>query len=305
MGMKRSDDDSWDLTTSVGVTATMVAAARAAASRQQHPIIRDPLAEPLVRAAGVELFTRLASGDLEFSDVGTGWMPDFFGVRASFFDGFFPSVLPAGIRQAVIVASGLDSRAYRLQWPAGTVLYEIDQPGVIAFKNAVLSQLDVKPATEVHAVAADLRHDWPMLLRQSGFDPAKPTAWMLEGLMIGYLPGDAQNRMLDQITALSAPGSQLVADHLLANSTSVGSHIAEAAAAWRQQGFDVDFGNLTYSHERNDAEGYLRARGWKTIDHHLTDLLRAAGVPAGDMDTGPNGHGGIHYLTATRNGHDD
>ncbi len=212
--MKRSENDTWDVATSVGVTATMIASARAAASRQTDPIINDPFAEPLVRAAGVEMFTRLASGDLEFSDLGSGWFADFFAFRARFFDDFFPEASFAGIRQAVIVASGLDTRAYRLKWPTGNVVYEIDQPAVIAFKGSTLSRLGALPATELCTVDTDLRHDWPTALRQAGFDSAEPTAWMLEGLMIGYLPADAQNRMLDQITALSAPGSRLIADHL-------------------------------------------------------------------------------------------
>ncbi len=139
--MERSENDSWDVATSVGVTATMVASVRAAASRQTNPIINDPFAEPLVRAAGVEMFTRLASGDLEFSDIASGWFVDFFAVRTRFFDGFFPEASSAGIRQAVIVASGLDSRAYRLKWPTDNVVYEIDQPAVIAFKGSTLSIL--------------------------------------------------------------------------------------------------------------------------------------------------------------------
>lgn len=298
--MKRSDHDTWDLATSVGATATLVAAARAAASRQTDPIINDPFAAPLACAAGVELFARLASGDLEFADIGSGWLPDFFGVRARFFDGFFPAALSAGIRQAVIVASGLDSRAYRLKWPAGTVVYEIDQPEVVAFKNAILSSLGAQPTTELRLVAADLRRDWPNTLQQKGFDRTKPTAWMLEGLMIGYLPGEAQDHLLDQITAMSAPGSQIIADHLPADSGSVGSIIRGLAEEWRQHGFDVDFGNLTYPHDRNDTERYLRDRGWHVIGYRLADLLRDAGVRVGGIDTGPNGPGAVHYLTAEK-----
>jgi methyltransferase (TIGR00027 family) len=302
--MEPSENDTWDLATGVGVTATMVASARAAASRQPNPIINDPFAEPLVRAAGVEMFTRLASGDLEFSDIGSGWFADFFAVRARFFDGFFPEASSAGIRQAVIVASGLDSRAYRLKWPADNVLYEIDQPAVIAFKSSTLFHLDALPATELRTVHTDLRHDWPTALRQAGFDPTAPTAWMLEGLMIGYLPADAQNRMLDQITALSAPGSRLIADHLPCSSTSLGSLLQTVTASWRQRGLDVDFGGLTYSHESNDAERHLKTSGWNTSAHSLIDLLSAARVKAGDMDTGPNGAGAIEYLIATRSGRD-
>jgi methyltransferase (TIGR00027 family) len=298
--MGRTDNDTWDLATSVGVTATMVASARAAATRQTNPIINDPFAEPLVRAAGVDLFARLASGDLEFSDIGSGWVVDYFAVRARFFDGFFPEALADGIRQAVILASGLDSRAYRLHWPAGVVVYEIDQPAVIAFKSATLSDLGAAPAAELRTVGADLRQDWPAALREAGFDAAAPTAWMLEGLMIGYLPGDAQNQMLDHVTSLSAPGSQLVADHLPRGSESIGALLQNVAATWRQHGLDADFAGLMYSHDRNDAEKHLQTCGWTTTSRSFTDLLAAAGVPAGDMDTGPTGQGAIKYLVATR-----
>lgn len=298
--MSRSNDDTWNLATSVGATATLVAAARAAASRQIDPIISDPFAAPLVRAAGVELFARLAGGEVKFADIGSGWLPDFFGVRTRFFDRYFLASLSTGIRQAVIVASGLDSRAYRLTWPTGTVVYEVDQPEVIAFKDSTLSALGVKPAAELRTVGADLRYDWPNALQQKGFDNAKPTAWMLEGLMIGYLPGEAQNHMLDRISALSAQGSQMIADHLPAKSGSVGSIIASLADQWRQHGFDVDFNHLTYPHDQNDTEGYLQALGWHTTAYRLTDLLLDARVSAGSIDAGPNGPGAVHYLTAEK-----
>lgn len=298
--MNRSDDDSWDLATSVGATATMVATARAAASRRPDPIINDPFAAPLACAAGVEVFTLLASGKLDFADIGSDWIPDYFGLRGWFFDGHFAGALAAGVRQAVIVGSGLDARAYRLQWPADAIVYEIDQPGVIEFKRTILTRLGAKPATQLRTVGVDLRHDWPAALRQKGFDPEQPTAWLAEGLMIGYLPGDAQNRMLERITELSADGSRLSADHLPPASKSIGSLILETAAKWRELGYHVDFGNLTYSHKRNDAKAYLESLGWRTTGYSFGDLLGAAGVAAGEMDTGPNGQGAIHYLTASK-----
>ncbi len=296
--MNRSDNDTWDLATSVGATATMVAAARAAASRQADPIIHDPFAEPLVGAAGVELFARLARGELQFADVETSWIMDFFAARTRFFDDFFPTALSAGIRQAVIVGSGLDSRAYRLEWPAGSTVFEIDQPKVIEFKDSILSGLGATPATQLRPVGIDLREDWPTALRQAGFDPAQPTAWLAEGLMIGYLPCDAQNRMLDQLTALSAPGSQLTADHAPGSSISVGSNLQEAAETWKRHGFDVDFGDLIYPHERNDVEKYLQAHGWYTRVYGLADLLNAAGVSGGAQEIVLNRVEAIHYLTA-------
>ncbi|OBI51733.1 SAM-dependent methyltransferase [Mycobacterium kyorinense] len=298
--MQRSDNDTWNLATSVGATATMVAAARAAASRQADPIINDPFAEPLVHAAGIDLFTRLASGELEFADIETGWMMHYFAVRARFFDSFFPSALSAGIRQAVIVGSGLDSRAYRLEWPAGSIVYEIDQPEVIDFKNSVLTRMGATPATQLRTIGIDLRLDWPTALRQAGFDPSSPTAWLAEGLLIGYLPCDAQNRLLHQLTALSAPGSRFTADHLTDDSSSIGSYLLGVAESWKRHGYVVDFGDLTYPRDRSDVEKYLRARGWHTTDYGLGDLLNGAGGSAKIPDNILSGHDALHYLIAAR-----
>ena len=173
--MTRADADSWDVASSVGATATMVAAARAIASREPNAIINDPFAEPLVRAVGVDFFNRLLDGEIGTSDddggAATRLMTDVMAVRTRFFDDFFTE--SAGIRQAVILASGLDARAYRLQWPAGTVVYEIDQPKVIEFKNATMASLGATPTAERRAVSIDLREDWPAALRRNGFDDSQ------------------------------------------------------------------------------------------------------------------------------------
>src|SRR6201996_9641593 len=218
--MARTDNDTWDLASSVGVTATMVAASRAMATKAEHPLINDPFAEPLVRAVGVDLFVRLVSGELDpadlqdDSDTSVGKAPrmtDNMAVRTKFYDEFFLDATEAGIRQAVILASGLDSRAYRLAWPDGTTVYEIDQPQVIDFKSRTLAEMGVQPTAYRRTVAIDLRDDWPAALRAAGFDPDQPTAWSAEGLL-GYLPPEAQDRLLDTVTALSAPGSQIATE---------------------------------------------------------------------------------------------
>ena len=140
--MNRTDADSWDLASSVGATATMVAAARTLASREVDPLIDDPFAEPLVRAVGIDFFIKLIDGEIRLADAGAGdvarLMTDVMAVRTRFFDDFFTNA--AGIRQAVILASGLDSRPYRLPWPAGSVVYEIDQPKVIEFKTETMAE---------------------------------------------------------------------------------------------------------------------------------------------------------------------
>src|SRR6185437_4582728 len=180
--MARTDDDSWDLATSVGATATMVAAGRARATRDG--LIDDRFAEPLVRAVGVEFFTRWAAGELDSAQVdvpGAPWgmqrMTDLLGARTRFIDAFFADAAAAGIRQAVILASGLDARGYRLQWPAGTTVFEIDQPEVIEFKDRTIAGLGARPTADIRAVGIDLRHDWPSALRRAGFDARRPAVW--------------------------------------------------------------------------------------------------------------------------------
>ena len=133
-------------------------------------------------------------------------MTDNMAVRTKFFDEFFIDATTSGIKQAVILASGLDARAYRLPWPDGTTVYEIDQPQVIEFKSRTLAELGAQPTAYRRTVAVDLRDDWPAALQAAGFDPGQPSAWSAEGLL-GYLPPDAQDRLLDTITELSAPGA--------------------------------------------------------------------------------------------------
>ena len=302
--MKRKMDDTWDLATSVGATATMVAAARAAASLRPGSLINDPFAEPLVRATGVDFFARLARGELDFAnvggEVGTGWMPDVFAVRAKFFDDFFAAAGARGIRQVVIVAAGLDSRSYRLSWPVQTTIFEIDQPEVVEFKQRTLAAIGAAPSAELRAVGIDLRADWPAALRQCGFNAESATAWLAEGLLIGYLPGEDQERLLDDITALSAPGSKLAVDHLPSGAESLGPQMAAITEQWRAHGFDSDIGNLTYAGECSDVDTYLSQRGWDVTGYSLADLFVGSGLGA----TGPEPLSGLtrdfRYLHAIR-----
>ena len=214
--MARTDGDTWDLASSVGATATMVAAQRALGHREK--LIDDPYAEPLVRAVGVDLFTRMLDGDVDFTDVDPAFTPrraaEGMAVRTRFFDQMFLDGAAAGVRQAVILAAGLDARGYRLPWPDGTVVYEVDQPEVIEFKTDDAAAGSAPTPTATHrTVSIDLREDWPKALRDNGFDPTQPTSWSAEGLLI-YLPSEAQDKLFDNITALSAPGSRLATEHV-------------------------------------------------------------------------------------------
>jgi methyltransferase (TIGR00027 family) len=301
--MARTANDTWDLASSVGATATMVAAARAMASNAEHPLIDDPFAAPLVRAVGVDLFTRLASGDLrpedldDDADAGMQRMTDNMAVRTKFFDEFFldatgggnpTQATAAGIRQAVILASGLDSRAYRLRWPAGTTVYEIDQPEVIEFKTRALADLGAKPTADRRTVAIDLRYDWPSALIEAGFDPKQPTAWSAEGLL-GYLPPEAQDRLLDTITELSAPGSRFGTESAPnidpADHDQLIQRMQAAAQRWRDHGFDLDISELVYLGDRNEAESYLADHGWQITGSSINELFAANGLPPFDGDT--------------------
>lgn len=283
--MTRSEGDTWDLASSVGATATMVAAARAAATRRPQPIITDEFAEPLVRAVGLDLFTRLARGELEADDVEKGVnfprMVDTFAARTRYYDDYFAEASAAGLRQVVIVASGLDARPYRLSWPAGTTVYEIDQPEVIEFKTSTLSQLGAVPAAEHRAVGIDLRDDWPAALRAAGFDTAAPTAWLAEGVLIGFLPPEAEVRLLNNVISLSAAGSWFAADFGSLNQGSPESQEQAriAAEGWRRQGLDLDIAGLAYPGEHTDVAAHLQAHGWDAATSGLNDLFTAAGLP--------------------------
>ncbi|MGA7812598.1 class I SAM-dependent methyltransferase [Caballeronia sp.] len=175
----------------------MAAAARAVASRGLDPVIDDPFAEVLVRALGMKIFTQIVDGTIEFAELGAEWFPHYFGVRCRAFDDFLGEACRAGIRQAVILASGLDCRAYRLDWPDAMSIYEIDQPDVIDWKKDLLASLRYTSAAQHCCLGIDLRRDWTTASRQAGFDEAKPTAWIAEGLLIGYLPPSAQDEVLD------------------------------------------------------------------------------------------------------------
>jgi len=285
--MARTDNDTWDLATSVGATATMVAAGRARATRDA--LIDDPFAEPLVRAVGVDFFSRWAAGDLDSADVdvpGAPWgmqrMTDIQAARTRYIDAFFARAQQDGIRQVVILASGLDARAYRLPWAAGTTVFEIDQPRVIEFKAATIGDLGAKATADVRAVPIDLRHDWPSALRRAGFDTARPAAWAAEGLL-GFLPADAQDRLLDNVTELSADGSQLVAEVFL-NSGANLEALNAATRKWQENGLDVELQNLGFPGDRNDVAAYLEGRGWRPVRTSLNQLLGDNGLPLQSTD---------------------
>jgi methyltransferase (TIGR00027 family) len=207
-------------------------------------------------------------------------MRNYQAVRTHFFDDYFTAAAAAGIRQIVILASGLDSRAYRLDWPADTTIFEIDQPKVLDYKATTLADNDVKPTATLHQVPVDLRHDWPASLRAAGFDPARPTAWLAEGLLM-YLPADAQDRLFELITELSAPGSRVSAetvgvrsDERRAQMQDRFEKIADELGIERE--FDV--AELMYNDpDRADVVDWLNKHGWRARGVLSTDEMRRLG----------------------------
>jgi methyltransferase (TIGR00027 family) len=297
MSSLRTHDDTWDIATSVGSTAVMVAAARAVESDSPDALISDPYAKLLVAHAGTgvwetllneALIDKLESVDPEIAAV-YHHVRNYQAVRTHFFDAYFAEAVDAGIRQVVILASGLDSRAYRLDWPAGTTVYEIDQPKVLAYKEATLAAHDVTPAAQRRAVAIDLRQDWPAALTAAGFDPAAPTAWLAEGLLM-YLPADGQDRLFEQITALSAPGSRIAAETAANHADERRQEMSERFKKVAEQiGLDqtVDVQDLIYHDEdRAAVSEWLNGHGWRATAQHSTAEMRRldrwVNVPMGD-----------------------
>lgn len=276
----RVDGDSWGITESVGATALAVAASRAVETAGADPLIRDEFARILVSQAG-PAWVRLADPSIAWLDDDERAQRlhragcDYQAVRTHYFDEYFAAATTAGIRQVVILASGLDTRAYRLKWPSGTVVYELDQPKVLQYKDRVLESHGALLAAQRHAVAVDLRDDWPAALADAGFDRGQPTAWLAEGLL-GYLPSDAQDRLLETCTLLSAPGSQLATEVFAMK-------LNGNKQRWnrmRRLGLDINIEALTYHEpDRSDAAQWLADHGWQVRSVSNWDLMAELGRP--------------------------
>jgi methyltransferase (TIGR00027 family) len=297
----RFDGDSWDITTSVGSTALFVAAARALEAGKSTAMVVDPFAEVFCRAVGGEwaaLLDGQAPDHKLNSEFGERFV-DFQAARTRYFDDYFLEAARAGIRQMVLLAAGLDSRAYRLGWAADTVVYELDQPQVLEFKRTTLANYGARPRAERVEVPVDLRDDWPQALRKAGFDSSEPTAWIAEGLLI-YLPAASQHQLFDGIDALSAPGSQVAVEDM----TPMDDAEFEAARdRERAAGEDNSFFALVYNDQHEPAAQWYSDRGGTAAATPLTSLLSELGRPLPAHDS-PSGQmtGGISLMRAVKPG---
>ncbi len=296
MSNARSDGDSWEITESVGATALGVASARAAETRSENPLISDPFAQLFLDAVGdgawnwhsaPQLPTELLEAEPDLP-LQMQAMVGYMASRTAFFDQFFVTAADAGIRQAVILAAGLDARAWRLPWqggPDGMTVYELDQPKVLDFKASTLAEHGAKPACNRVAVPVDLRQDWPSALRQAGFDPDAPSAWSAEGLM-PYLPAAAQELLFDRVQGLAAAGSRIAVEAL--GSTFLDPEVRakrqERMDRIRTLMADADpqreiprIDELWYFEEREDVGDWFRRHGWDVTVTATDELMAGYG----------------------------
>jgi methyltransferase (TIGR00027 family) len=297
--MTRSDDDEWDIVSSVGYTALLVAGWRAVHATSPDPLVRDEYAELFITASADPYLNGLLA-DPPTSQTATAF-PRLYGVQTRFFDEFFVTATGNGIRQAVIVAAGLDSRAYRLVWPSGTRVFEVDQPRVLEFKNRVLAEHQAHAAADRRDVAADLREDWSIPLRDAGFDPDKPTAWSVEGLL-PYLTGDAQDALFARIDQLSASGSRIAIGALGSCLDQERLSALEATYPGLNMSGDVDFSALTYHDEATtEPAQWLSEHGWAVDPVRNTLQLQSGyGRTPPDVDAQIDAIMHSEYITATR-----
>ena len=304
MTMPRTDNDSWEITQSVGATALGVAAARAAETESENPLISDPFARVFVEAAGEGIWSIYANPTLLAKAVEIQpdveariqLMIDFMATRTAFIDEFFLGAADAGVRQVVILAAGLDARAWRLPWPDGTVVYELDQPKVLDFKSNTLSEHGAQPTARLVNVPIDLRQDWPKALRENGFDASRPTAWSAEGL-VRYLPSQAQDLLFERIHSLSAVGSWLASnvpsagftDPKLVQRQREDMQRMRATAAKLVNTDITDYDDLWYPEERTPVDGWLREHGWDVSAATFAQLMArySRSIPEDAQDSMP------------------
>ncbi|OSC39459.1 class I SAM-dependent methyltransferase [Mycobacterium decipiens] len=287
----RVEDDGWDVTTSVGSTGLLVAAARALETRKPDRLAVDPYAEVFCRAAGGEwadvLQGRLPDHYLMTRDFGEHFV-NFQGARTRYFDEYFSRAAGAGVLQVVILAAGLDARAFRLRWPHGTTIFELDRPQVLDFKRAVLADHRIQPRAERREVAVDLRSDWRTALCDKGFDANQPSAWIAEGLLV-YLSADVQQQLFVGIDALASPGSHVAVEEATPlDPEEFAAKLNEERAA-NAQGDPRMFFQMVYNQRWARAVEWFGERGWSATATPLANYLRRVGrpVPATESDAAP------------------
>jgi methyltransferase (TIGR00027 family) len=285
----RTDNDSWEITESVGATALGVAAARAAETESESPLISDPFARVFLNAAGDGMWNWFAAPNLpaEITEAEPDLKPrmqgmvDYMASRTAFFDQFFLDATREGARQVVILAAGLDSRAWRLPWPDGTTVYELDQPRVLEFKSSTLRKNGAEPTCKLVNVPVDLRHDWPAALQEAGFDPSALSVWSAEGLL-PFLPAAAQDLLFERVQALSARGSRIAVEapgpdfldeDARAKQRETMQRVRDLMAKREPEREIPEVQDLWYLEEREDVADWFRRHGWDVTTRPAEELM--------------------------------
>jgi methyltransferase (TIGR00027 family) len=276
----------------VGLTAIGVAAIRAAESERPDRLFDDPYAAGFARWAGdwrpgptapaTDAAARTRSRLIL-------WII----VRTRFLDDVLLNACAGSCRQVVILGAGLDSRAFRLPWPDGTRLWELDLADVIEFKERVLHAESWRAGCERITVPVDLAEDWSEPLLGAGFDAGAPVAWVAEGLL-AYLSADVRDALVARAAALSVPGSRM----------GLTLAASDRLAAWRKAHPDGkadrgDYMALFRSTAPDDPIGWLAAQGWQASLFDVAERSAAygRGLDNGDDDGGPDG---ARLVDATR-----
>jgi methyltransferase (TIGR00027 family) len=294
----RTDDDSWEITESVGATALGVAAARAADTESADPLINDPFARVFLDRVGSGVWDWYGGPELPAEVIeAEPDMPQrmqalvsYFATRTRFFDTSFIDAANAGIRQAIILAAGLDARSWRLPWPDGTTVYELDQDRVLDFKRQTLHDHGAEPKVNRVEVKVDLRQDWPTALQEAGFDAEAPSVWSIEGLLM-YLPAVAQDLLFERIQGLTAPGSRIAVEglgpefavpELRAQRRERMDRVRELVASSGSSLVVPTTDELWYFEEREDVGDWLRRHGWDVTATPSDELMASYGRPSPD-----------------------
>ncbi|MGW7261426.1 class I SAM-dependent methyltransferase [Streptomyces sp. NPDC054834] len=260
----------------VGLTALLVAAARAIETHRHDSLAQDVYAEHFVRAAPACANWPVRIQQVPDGDGNPLWgrFARYFGLRTRVLDDFLLQSVGTSARQVVLLGAGLDTRAFRLDWPSDCVVFEIDRAGVLAFKHQVLMDLSATPKVKRVPVPVDLRADWVTALTTAGFDPAAPSVWLAEGLLF-YLPSPAETYLIETVDRLTTQGSALAFEAKLESDLLEYRDSAIYTATREQIG--IDLLHLFHKGPRPDSAGDLAAKGWSTSVHTPFDFTHQHG----------------------------
>ncbi|MFD3334800.1 class I SAM-dependent methyltransferase [Streptomyces sp. NPDC058700] len=260
----------------VGLTALLVAAARAIETHRHDSLAQDAYAEHFVRAAPACADWPVRIEDVPDGDANPLWgrFARYFGLRTRVLDDFLLRSVRTDVRQVVLLGAGLDTRAFRLDWPSDLVVFEIDRAAVLAFKQRVLTDLSAAPKVKRVPVPVDLRADWATALTTVGFDPAVPSVWLAEGLLF-YLPSSAETNLIDTVDRLAGGGSALAFEAKLEKDL-LAYRDSTIYTATREQ-IGIDLLHLFDTGPRPDSAGDLTAKGWTTSTRTPFDFTRRHG----------------------------